>query len=140
MIEAKPSVLVRILSLFSLVFTRLIGLLSWMLQLAISVTPEFIKKFFYYLKVLLVYDTSFRGTLAYAVISLLGLFYSHHFFLLHQIFIFTKIEALDNVFQAVMSNPQQLISVSLLGVVFLFVFCMLSYETYAKNLHENPES
>lgn len=115
-------------------------MLTWCVRLVISITPSFIKKFLYYLKVLLVYDTSFRGALAYAIISVLGLCYSHKFFLLHQIFIFTKVELLDNVFQAAMYNPKQLLSVSVLGVVFLFVFCVLSYETYAQNLHENPES
>jgi hypothetical protein len=86
----------------------------------------------------LLYDSSFKGALAYTVISLLGLFYSHKFFLLHQMFIFTKIDTLDNVFQAVLHNPQQLLSVSLLGIVFIYVFCILGYETYAKSMHVNP--
>jgi hypothetical protein len=42
------------------------------------------------------------------------------------------------VFQAVLYSPKQLLSVSLLGVVFVYVFCIIGYETYAKTLHENP--
>jgi hypothetical protein len=106
-----------------------------LIHLITGLTPSFIKKFFYYLKVLLLYDSSFKGVLVYTVISLLGLFYSHQFFLLHQMFIFTKVDILDNVFQAVLYNPKMLLSVSLLGIVFVYVFCLLGYETYAKSLH-----
>jgi hypothetical protein len=38
---------------------------------------------------------------------------------------------LSNVFNAVVYNLRQLLSVGLLGVVFAFVFCLVFYEIYA---------
>lgn len=40
-------------------------------------------------------------------------------------------DTLSNVFNAIVYNLRQLLSVGLLGVVFVYVFCFVFYETYA---------
>jgi hypothetical protein len=42
------------------------------------------------------------------------------------------------VFKAVAHSPIQLISVSLLGVIFVYVFCVLGYDTYVASLVDSP--
>jgi len=41
---------------------------------------------------------------------------------------------LENVFKAITFNLKQLFSVGLLGIVFVYVFCLIFYETYALEL------
>lgn len=40
-------------------------------------------------------------------------------------------DTLSNVFNAIVYNLRQLLSVGLLGIVFVYVFCLVFYETYA---------
>ena len=39
--------------------------------------------------------------------------------------------ALENVFKAITHNFNSLFSVGLLGAVFVYIFCLIFYDTYA---------
>ena len=43
-------------------------------------------------------------------------------------------DTLSNVFNAIVYNLRQLLSVGLLGIVFVYVFCLVFYETYALDM------
>lgn len=70
----------------------------------------------------------------YLITSLLGTFYSQTAFLIYIIYFFLENEILSNVFNAIFYNLNQLFSVGLLGVVFVYIFSLISYETYALDI------
>lgn len=86
------------------------------------------------LGVLIRYDSKFLYILAYLLSSLFGLFYSQTIFLCYILFYFMENDTLSNVFNAIVYNLTQLLSVGLLGVVFVYVFCLVFYETYAMEM------
>lgn len=67
----------------------------------------------------------------YLMASVFGTFYSQPIFLLYIIFFFMKNDTLSNVFNAIVYTFGQLVSVGMLGFVFLYVFCLVFYETYS---------
>lgn len=83
------------------------------------------------LGVLIRYDAKFLYIVAYLLSSGFGLFYSQSIFLCYVLFFFMENDTLSNVFNAIVYNLEQLLSVGLLGVVFVYVFCLVFYETYA---------
>lgn len=70
----------------------------------------------------------------YLITSLLGTFYSQSAFLIYIIYFFLENDTLSNVFNAIFYNLNQLFSVGLLGVVFVYIFSLISYETYALDI------
>ena len=83
------------------------------------------------LGVLIRYDAKFLYILAYLLSSAFGMFYSQNIFLCYILFFFMENDHLSNVFNAIVYNLRQLASVGLLGVVFVYVFCLVFYESYA---------
>ena len=63
--------------------------------------------------------------------SIFGTFYSQPIFLMYVLFFFMKNDTLSNVFNAIVYTFGQLVSVGTLGFVFLYVFCLVFYETYS---------
>lgn len=92
------------------------------------------------LGVLIRYDAKFLYILAYLLSSAFGMFYSQSIFLCYILFFFMENDHLSNVFNAIVYNLQQLLSVGLLGVVFVYVFCLVFYETYALEMMKQAGS
>lgn len=89
------------------------------------------------LMIILKYDEKFFYVISYFIASVLGTFYYQGLFLLYIIFFFMENETLSNVFNAIVYNLKQLLSVSLLGVVFVYVFSLIFFETYSLQLMVN---
>lgn len=71
--------------------------------------------------------------------SFLGTFIYPIAFFIHLIDIFCKIEVLSNIFEAVAVNIKSLLYVSFMGVVFVFVFCTVTFSNYMKNVYAEGE-
>lgn len=54
--------------------------------------------------------------------SLLGVFLGPQFYSLHLVGLFSQAAIMKSVFEAITSNIQQLLTVSLLGVFFIYTF------------------
>ena len=76
-------------------------------------------------------DEKFSNVTFYFLSSLLGTFYDQKLFMLYILFYFMKNSTLENVFKAITFNINQLLSVGMLGLVFVYVFCLIFYESYA---------
>ena len=83
------------------------------------------------LVILLRFDAKFPYVFGYLLASLFGTFRSQTIFLCYILFFFMENDTLSNVFNAIVYNLGQLASVGSLGVVFVYVFCLVFYETYA---------
>lgn len=77
-------------------------------------------------------DNEFTYSAILLLASLLGTFFDMRLFVLYVLFYFMRHNVLENVFKAITSNIRQLFSVSLLGLVFAYVFCLIFLERYAK--------
>ena len=78
-------------------------------------------------------DEKFYMVVFYVLTSIFG-FYEQKLFMLYVLFYFMQNQTLENVFKAITFNLNQLFSVSLLGLVFVYVFCLIFYETYALDI------
>ena len=97
---------------------------------------KYIDKAFEFIHILFKFDLKqFVVVIIFAIISLMGTLYETKYFTLHLIFIFTRIELLENVFNAIVSKFNQLFYVSLLGIVFVYAFCIVTYRIYGPDLH-----
>lgn len=83
------------------------------------------------------FDEKFAYVFMYLMASVFGTFYSQPIFLLYIIFFFMKNDTLSNVFNAIVYTFGQLVSVGMLGFVFLYVFCLVFYETYSIEIMSN---
>lgn len=65
--------------------------------------------------------------------SLLGLLFGPQFYSLHLIGLFSQAAIMKSVFEAITSNIQQLLTVSLLGVFFIYTFSIngLNFSLYS---------
>lgn len=79
------------------------------------------------LGILIRFDSKFLYILAYLLSSLFGVFYSQTIFLFYILFFFMENDHLSNVFNAIAYNLSPLFSVGLLGVVFMYVFCLVFF-------------
>lgn len=84
-------------------------------------------------------DEKFSYVVVYIASSLLGTFYDQKLFMFYILFYFMKNQTLENVFKAITFNISQLLSVGVLGLVFVYVFCLIFYETYALELMADKE-
>ncbi|CAD8077595.1 unnamed protein product [Paramecium sonneborni] len=75
----------------------------------------------------------------YLVFSILGTFYKSYFFSLHLFDLISRLTLLNNVFQAISHNAKQLIVVSLLGVLFIYVFSFTSFDQYADDIYTEKQ-
>jgi inositol 1,4,5-triphosphate receptor type 1/inositol 1,4,5-triphosphate receptor type 3 len=79
-------------------------------------------------------DEKFYFVVFYFLSSVGGTFFDQKLFMFYILFYFMKNETLENVFKAITFNITQLLSVGILGLVFVYVFCLIFYETYALDL------
>ena len=68
-------------------------------------------------------------------VSILGTFYNPTIFFIHIIDIFCQSEMLASIFKAIALNIQSLAYVSFMGVVFVVVFCTVTFSNYMKNVY-----
>lgn len=121
------------------------GVIKWLFTLPLSIVNFIIWLFSTFvldssLGVLIRYDSKFLYILAYLLSSFFGLFYSQTIFLCYVLFFFMENDTLSNVFNAIVYNLRQLLSVGLLGIVFVYVFCLVFYETYALEMMKEAGS
>jgi hypothetical protein len=79
------------------------------------------------LGILMRYDPKFLYILGYLLSSLFTVFYDQILLLCYILFFFMENDHLSNVFKAIVYNLRQLLSVGLLGVVFVYVFCLVFF-------------
>lgn len=92
------------------------------------------------LYIIVKFDEKFKYVLLYLITSLFGTFYSQSAFLIYIVYFFLQNETLSNVFNAIFYNLNQLFSVGVLGVVFVYIFSLICYETYALDLMSEKDS
>lgn len=71
----------------------------------------------------------------FTLASFIGTFYKKYFYILHQFSIFSRINVLQNVFQAIAYNAKQLLIVSSLGIIFVYVFSLIGFEQYVDSIY-----
>ena len=84
-------------------------------------------------------DDEFISYILYLAISILGCLYREHFFSLHLFDLISRLSLLKNVFQAISYNAKQLIVVSMLGVLFVFVFSITGFASYVDEIYPEDE-
>lgn len=92
-----------------------------------------------YFGIIFAFDTKFRYIAAYLLFSFLGTFYDQTFFLIYVLFFFMQHDLLSNVFNAIFFNITKLLSVSILGIVFVYVFCLVFFEIYSLDMMSSKE-
>lgn len=75
----------------------------------------------------------------YLLFSLMGTFIKSYFFSLHLFDLFSRLSLLRNVFQAISYNAKQLVVVSLLGVLFIYVFSFTSFDSYVDEIYTDSQ-
>lgn len=83
----------------------------------------------------------FYRILIFVLISFAGAFINPIVFYIHIIDIFCQAEMLASIFKAIALNVKSLMYISLLGAVFVAIFCTITFSNYMKNLYEeeSPE-
>ena len=85
-------------------------------------------------------SAEFYRVALYVGFAFFGTFFHPALFFLHIIDIFCYIPELGNIFKAIAINIQSLFYVSLMGVVFTFIFCTVTFSNYMKNVYEDTPS
>lgn len=78
----------------------------------------------------------FYRILIFVLVSFAGTFINPIVFYIHIIDIFCQAEMLASIFQAIALNVKSLMYISLLGAVFVGIFCTITFSNYMKNLYE----
>eukprot|EP00919_Chromeraceae_sp_WS-2016_P017139 GHVR01040931.1.p1 GENE.GHVR01040931.1~~GHVR01040931.1.p1 ORF type:complete len:106 (+),score=4.03 GHVR01040931.1:466-783(+) len=73
----------------------------------------------------------------YVGVAFLGTFFHPPLFFIHIIDIFCYIPDLGDIFKAIALNIESIIYVSLMGVMFTFVFSAVTFSNYMKNIYED---
>lgn len=68
-----------------------------------------------------------------------GCFWRTYFYTFHLLDIFSTIDTLQNVFVAVINTSKALMTLSVMGVVFVFIFCSITFENYVRNVYDPSE-
>jgi hypothetical protein len=105
---------------FTIVLTIISTLISFLMNTSIGILFRF--------------DGKFPYVFAYLLFSLLGTFYDQTFFLTYIIFYFMENDTLSSVFNAITYNISKLISVGSLGMVFVYVFSLIFFNTYSLDM------
>ncbi len=93
----------------------------------------------YALTAVLEYESSFPQTFIYILASLGGFFWRTYLYTFHLLDIFSTIDTLQNVFAAVINTSKALMTLSVMGVVFVYIFCSITFENYVRNVYEPSE-
>ena len=75
----------------------------------------------------------------YVIVSLVGTFFYPPLFFIHIMDIFCYNPEIGNIFKAIGLNIFELFYVSVMGVVFTFVFCTVTFSNYQKNVYTGDE-
>lgn len=69
--------------------------------------------------------------------SVMGTFYEPYLFTLQLLDIFIMIDVLRDIFEAIATNIKPLAIVSIMGVVFMFIFCLIGFSNYMKDIYQD---
>lgn len=119
----------KLLGLMKLPFSLVMLFLSWLKGMVMGTS----------LMILLKFDSKFPYVFGYLLTSFFGTFRSQTIYLCYILFFFMENDTLSNVFNAIVYNLPQLASVGSLGIVFVYVFCLVFYETYALEMMSAAE-
>lgn len=75
----------------------------------------------------------------YVSVSFLGTFFHPPLFFIHIIDIFCNNPDLGNIFAAIALSIQSILYVSFLGIVFVFIFCTVTFSNYMKDVYSEGE-
>lgn len=84
-------------------------------------------------------SVDFYRLILYLGVSFLGTFYHSPLFFIHIIDIFCNNGDLANIFAAIASSLKSILYVSLLGIVFVFIFCTVTFSNYMKDVYADAE-
>ena len=73
-------------------------------------------------------------------VSILGTFYEPYLFTIHFLEIFSMIDVLKDIFAAIAVSIKEIAIVSMMGVAFMFIFCLISFSNYMKDVYKEDES
>lgn len=85
------------------------------------------------------YESSFPQTFIYILAAVGGLFWRTYYYTFHLLDIFSTIDTLQNVFAAVINTSKALMTLSVMGVVFVYIFCSITFENYVRNVYDPSE-
>lgn len=80
-------------------------------------------------------SVDFYRMLMYVSISFFGTFYHPPLFFIHIIDIFCNNPDLANIFAAIALSLKSILYVSALGIVFVFIFCTVTFSNYMKDVY-----
>jgi hypothetical protein len=72
------------------------------------------------------------------LVSFLSTFVHPPLIFIHIMDIFCALPVLVSIFEAIAIGIPSLMYVSLMGVVFTFIFCTVTFSNYMKNVYEDP--
>lgn len=84
-------------------------------------------------------SVDFYRLVLYVSVSFLGTFYHSPLFFIHIIDIFCNNPDLANIFAAIASSIKSIMYVSLLGIVFVFIFCSVTFSNYMKDVYADTD-
>lgn len=84
-------------------------------------------------------SVDFYRLVLYVGVSFLGTFYHPPLFFIHIIDIFCNNGDLANIFAAIASSIKSIMYVSLLGIVFVFIFCTVTFSNYMKDVYADAD-
>ena len=76
----------------------------------------------------------------FIIIAFIGTFIEPKLYFLHLIDIFCNIKTLAFIFQAIAQNVIPLVAVSVMAVVFVYVFSTVAFSTYLKDIYSEEDS
>ncbi len=80
-------------------------------------------------------SSEFWRVLLYVLVSFIGTFFYPPLFFIHIFDIFCNTPTLSNIFKAIGYNISSLLLVSMMGVVFVLIFCTVTFSNYMKNVY-----
>lgn len=84
-------------------------------------------------------SVDFYRLVLYVGVSFLGTFYHPPLFFIHIIDIFCNNGDLANIFAAIGMSLKSIMYVSLLGIVFVFIFCTVTFSNYMKDVYADAD-
>ena len=75
----------------------------------------------------------------FLVISMMGVVFDPRWLAFNIFYLFTKLDVLKNIFSALAKNFKQMLAVCLFGGAFVFVFALITLNSYLNAIYENEE-
>ena len=73
------------------------------------------------------------------MISVFAVLFDPRWFAFNIFYLFTKLDVLKNIFSALTKNFKQMLAVCLFGGAFIFVFALITINSYLTAIYENEE-